>query len=224
MEKKKNKSADEYKRRPLYLMLGLVASLSVSLMAFEWKSYDIYEGKDLGNLTEEFEDWMDVPPTVMPEPKLPIIQQPKIIEIPDEEDIEAIIDLIIDVDLSDDTVIEDFSPTDELPVEEAASTFLVIEKEASFPGGNKGWGKFLNRHFKYPRQAKRMGIEGRVFLQFDVAASGEISNIEVVRGIGGGCDEEAIRVLNKSHKWEPGEQRGVPVKTKHRMSIMFRLK
>ncbi len=56
MEKKKNKSADEYKRRPLYLMLGLVASLSVSLMAFEWKSYDIYEGKDLGNLTDEFED------------------------------------------------------------------------------------------------------------------------------------------------------------------------
>ncbi len=160
----------------------------------------------------------------MPEPKPLIIQQPKIIEIPDEEDIEAIIDLIIDVDLSDDTVIEDFSPTDELPVEEAASTFLVIEKEASFPGGNKGWGKFLNRHFKYPRQANRMGIEGRVFLQFDVAASGEISNIEVVRGIGGGCDEEAIRVLNKSHKWEPGEQRGVPVKTKHRMSIMFRLK
>lgn len=224
MENKKSNNVDEHKRRTLYLMIGLLVSMSISLIAFEWKSYDLPEGKGLGDANDRFDEWFEVPPTRMPEPKPPVIQQPKIIEIPDDPDLEEIIDIDIDVDLSDDTIIEDFFQEPEEANEKAPEIFLIVEEQASFPGGNQGWAKFMNKNFRYPRQAKRMGIEGRVFLQFDVAVSGEISNIEVVRGIGGGCDEEAIRVLNKSPRWEPGKQRGIPVNTKHRMSIVFRLK
>ena len=131
----------------------------------------------------------------------------------------------LDIAMDDNTIIEelDFQP-DTLTDEVASEFFMVLEEEAAFPGGPKAWGRFLDKNLKYPRQAKRMGVEGRVFLQFDVSATGDISNIEVVRDIGGGCGDEAIRVLKKSPKWTPGLQRGRPVKSKHRMSIVFRLK
>ena len=69
-----------------------------------------------------------------------------------------------------------------------------------------------------------MGIEGAVFLSFIVDQQGSISDIEVSRGIGGGCDEEAIRVLESSPKWAPGRQRGRPVKSRMQIRIVFRLK
>ena len=69
-----------------------------------------------------------------------------------------------------------------------------------------------------------MGIEGKVFLSFIVDQQGSISDIQVIRGIGGGCDEEAKRVLQKSPKWSPGKQRGRPVKSRMQIQIVFKLK
>ena len=83
--------------------------------------------------------------------------------------------------------------------------------------------KFLNKNFKYPKNAQRMGIEGRVILTFYVAANGEISDLKVLRGISKDCDAEAIRVLSKSPRWNPGLQRGVPVKSPRMVTINFKL-
>ena len=113
---------------------------------------------------------------------------------------------------------------DELPAEEADQLFIVVEENASFPGGPKAWAKFLNKNFKYPKRAQRMGIEGKVFLSFIVDKDGTISDIQVARGIGGGCDEEAIRVLSNSPKWNPGLQRGRAVKSRMSIQIQFTLK
>lgn len=101
--------------------------------------------------------------------------------------------------------------------------FLVVEKMPEFEGGLDAWNNFLKNELKYPDQAQRMGIEGRVFVSFIVQPNGEITDIQPVRGIGGGCDEEALRVLKKSPYWTPGEQRGKKVATRMNVVISFKL-
>ena len=102
--------------------------------------------------------------------------------------------------------------------------FLVVEKMPQFQGGIDAWNNFLQNEMKYPTQAQQMGIEGRVFLSFVVQPDGELTDIKPVRGIGGGCDEEAIRVLKRSPYWNPGEQRGKKVATRMAIAMTFKLK
>ena len=224
MELKKNKNADLTKKSGMFLAIGLLTSLSITLMAFEWKSYSKGDLMDLGALTDNFEEMIEIPPTEIPPQSPPKIQTPQLIEIPDDEEIEEEVDIDIDVDLTEDTIIEDIVFDEEPEEEQADDIFLVVEEQASFPSGNKQWTKFLNKNLKYPKQATRMGIDGRVFLSFIVDKDGSLSDINVIRGIGGGCDEEAVRVLKKSPKWNPGRQRGVPVKSRMSISVVFNLK
>jgi protein TonB len=86
-----------------------------------------------------------------------------------------------------------------------------------------GWNAYLSKNLKYPTQARRMGIEGTVIVVFVVNTDGSIQNVEVLRGIGGGCDEEAVKVVSDAPKWEPGKQRGRPVRTRMRLPIRFKL-
>ena len=76
---------------------------------------------------------------------------------------------------------------------------------------------------EYPSQARRMGIEGRVFVQFVVDKQGNVTEVQSVKGIGAGCDEEAERVLRESPKFKPGKQRGRPVKVRMVLPIIFKL-
>ena len=116
---------------------------------------------------------------------------------------------------------EDFVIDDE-PREKAEDNGIVIaEVEASFPGGNEAWRKFLQKNLKYPKFAKRSGIEGKVLISFVVDKNGNTSDIEVIRGIGGGCDDEAVRVIKMAPKWNPGLQRGNPVKSRMSLFIHF---
>ena len=101
--------------------------------------------------------------------------------------------------------------------------FMVVEEPPTYPGGNEAWYKHLKTTLKYPEQAKRQGIEGAVFLSFVVDKSGELRDMQVVRGIGAGCDEEALRVLLESEKWNPGKQRGIEVNARLQIRIVFSL-
>ncbi len=224
MEIKKTEHADLSRKYGLFLVIGLVVSLGATLVAFEWKTYDSGDLMDLGSLTDDFDELMEVPPTTQPPKQPPVIQMPKLIEIPDDEEIIEEIDVVIDVDVTEEQIIEDLIVEDEMPEEEAEQVFLWVEEQASFPGGPKAWAKFLNKTFKYPRKAARMGIEGKVNLSFIVDKNGVISDIQVTRGIGGGCDEEAIRVLSQSPRWSPGRQRGNAVKSRMAIQIKFQLK
>jgi protein TonB len=76
---------------------------------------------------------------------------------------------------------------------------------------------------KYPAQARRMGVEGKVFVQFVIGKDGAISDVKVIKGIGAGCDEEAIRVVQSSPSWNPGKQRGKAVKQRYTLPIIFKL-
>jgi protein TonB len=86
-----------------------------------------------------------------------------------------------------------------------------------------GWNKDLSDNLKYPTQARRMGVEGTVIVVFVINTDGSIQDVEVLRGIGGGCDEEAVKIVKGAPKWEPGKQRGKPVRTRMRLPIRFKL-
>ncbi|RKD13244.1 hypothetical protein BCY91_10520 [Pelobium manganitolerans] len=101
--------------------------------------------------------------------------------------------------------------------------FTNVEVLPSFPGGLEAFGKFLAQNLRYPDQAKKDKTQGRVFCQFVVEKDGSLSNIKVVRGIGGGCDEEAVRVLAISPKWHPGVQNGRLVRVGYTIPILFNL-
>lgn len=224
MEAKKTPQADITKKTSLFLAIGLVVSLGLTLAAFEWKKYEKGEIMDLGMVADDFEELTEIPPTEQPPPPPPKIQQPQIIEIPDEEEIEEEIEIDLDVEITEETEVEEIVFEEEPEEEEVDQIFLVVEEQASFPGGMGEWNSYLRKNLKYPRQATRMGIEGAVFLSFVVDKGGNISDIQVIRGIGGGCDEEAIRVLKNSPKWAPGKQRGRAVKSRMQLRIVFRLK
>ncbi len=82
-------------------------------------------------------------------------------------------------------------------------------------------GAYINKHLRYPDAARSAGIEGQVMIEFVVNEDGSVSNARVVRGIGGGCDEEALRMVNSMPKWKPGKQNGVAVKVIFALPIKF---
>ncbi|MBC8314906.1 MAG: TonB family protein [Bacteroidetes bacterium] len=104
-----------------------------------------------------------------------------------------------------------------------AEIFTVVEENPTFPGGETKLYKYLGESIKYPEEAKELGIQGRVFVNFVIETDGAVSNVKVLRGIGGGCDEEAIRVIQSMPRWTPGKQRGIPVRVSYNLPIKFTL-
>ena len=103
------------------------------------------------------------------------------------------------------------------------TVYQIVEQMPQFPGGEAALIDFVGKNIEYPQEAKDKNISGRVFVGFVVEKDGSVSNVEVVRGIGGGCDEEAVRVIKGMPKWEPGKQKGKPVRVNYMMPINFKL-
>jgi len=101
--------------------------------------------------------------------------------------------------------------------------FLIVEEMPSFPGGDEERMRYLSDNTEYPLQASQTGIHGTVYIQFVVDSDGKITDVKVLRGIGGGCDEEAVRVVKSMPQWHPGKQNGKTVKVLYNMSVVFRL-
>ena len=221
VESKKDPRIDINQMRGMLLSLGLCVSLLLVIVAFEWRSYDT-SLRGLGNLEDIFEEQIDVPLTIQPPPPPPPKIIPKFIEIPDEEEIEEE-EIELDVEITEDLVIEEIEY--EAPVEEETDEiFSVVEEMASPIGGTKALYEYVYNNIDYPRQAKRMGIEGKVYVSFVVERDGSITNVSVVKGIGGGCDDSALRVMKACPiRWKPGKQRGKPVRTRHSLPIFFKL-
>jgi|UniRef100_UPI0040475F41 periplasmic protein TonB len=226
MEAKKTPSADLTKKVGMFTNLGLAVAVGLTLAAFEYKSFDDSGLKDLGSVADNFEELLDVPITQQPPPPPPPppMEQPVIEEIPDEVEIEEKIEVNFDVDVKQTTVIAEVAIKEVVIEEEKADQiFDVVETQPNPPGGMSGWNKYLSNNLKYPTQARRMGVEGTVIVVFVINTDGSIQDVEVLRGIGGGCDEEAVKVVTNAPKWEPGKQRGKPVRTRMRLPIRFKL-
>lgn len=102
-------------------------------------------------------------------------------------------------------------------------TLTFVEQSPQYAGGNEAMAAFLRKNLKYPRPASQAGIQGKVFVQFTVGSDGKIENAAAVKGIGFGCDEEAVRVVKMMKDWMPGKQAGVPVRVRFTLPIAFQL-
>lgn len=161
MENKKNPQENLQNKSGLFLNIGLVISLSFVLFAFEYKSFTDGSLLKLAMVNDDFEEMTEIPPTEQPPPPPPKIQQPEIIEVPDEEEIEDEIEVDLDIDISDETLIEEAIFEDTSEEEIADEIFLFAEQQPTYPGGYKAFYGFFKKKMRYPPQARRMGIEGK---------------------------------------------------------------
>jgi TonB family protein len=101
--------------------------------------------------------------------------------------------------------------------------YQIVEQMPEFPGGMEALIEHVGKNIVYPEEAKKKEIQGRVFIGFIVEKDGSINEVKVLRSIGGGCDEEAVRVIKGMPKWKPGMQEGKPVRVSYQMPIVFKL-
>ena len=220
MELKKNKDANLENKKITLFLIGLLAALGFVLVFNELRSAT-YADRELAqeSMGMEDEEIIEVTLTTPPPPPPP---EPEIIEVvEDEAEVE---ETEIESEAEVDDVIPDpiEEPVEEEPVIE--EVFTVVEKMPSFPGGESKLYEFLGKNIKYPQMAKEAGVQGRVYVQFVVEKDGSITDVNVVRGIGSGCDKEAERVVNNMPKWEPGEQRGKKVRVKYTLPVLYQLR
>lgn len=224
MEAKKNKRADLEKRSKLFLQLGLVVSVAVILMAFEWSKFEngprLTAKADGGVEIDEIEIQVtkhDVPQIK----KLPPIVFTKF-EIVDDgfEDI-----LDIEIPTGDDPIFKDWVYT--LPPEkedyEAPLGYEAVEIKPKFPGGEQGMFQYLAENLVYPTEAVEAGIEGTVYISFVIDKQGNVTRVKIENELTGGCSEEAFRVVKEMPKWSPGRQQTRKVEVSYVIPITFAL-
>ncbi len=222
MELKKSAEADLERRKSALWILGIVTALAFTLVSFQWKWYDVtLEG--MGEYTgDNLEDEIiPVSIQVQPPPPPPPKQEEVVMEIIEDESEEEETAVNEETEVDEETEVEVIEEEEEEVVED--EIFTIVESMPSFPGGDKAMFEYLSKNTRYPTLAKESGIQGMVVLTFVVEKNGKISDVKVLRGIGGGCDEEAIRVVKSMPGWKPGKQRGKAVKVQFNLPYRFML-
>lgn len=225
MESNKNKRDQWNARTGLYFNMGLVLTMMLVVLAFEWKTYDEVSSINFKELPKTTNDPIMVHKEVYerPKPPKPIPVDPIIIPttepIPTPEDSVVIISNPVTEPSIDSSITQLLTPPPPVPTDEP---FLIVEEEATPVGGTEAFYKFLRKNLQYPRKAKNLGIEGRVYVEFVVDEKGVVTQAKTIRGIGYGCDEEAERVI-KMIRWNPAKQRARPVKVRMTLPINFQL-
>lgn len=224
MEPKKSPKADLENKKGIFLQIGFIISLLIVFLAFNLKTYEQGSFLDIQAQVENVPE--EIIPITKQENKPPPPPPPKLTTIINIVEDDAVIEeeIVVDVEATQTTEIADFVPIvkEEKEVEEL-EIFTVVESMPEFPGGDAARMKFLQENIKYPQLARESGIQGTVYVTFVVEPDGSISNVRVLRGIGGGCDEEAVRVIQSMPRWIPGKQRGKPVRVQFNMPIRFTL-
>lgn len=221
---KKERSERDHRNVKMFFFLGLTLSLLFVTTAINWKTYDKPEMVDLGKLDADFEDVMEVPISQQPPPPPPSQKNPTIIvETSDEEIIEEI-ELDLDVEMTEETQLQELNmdfTSEPVQEEKAEEIFTVVEQWPAPQGGMETFYRYIAENIRYPVQARRLNVEGMVFVRFVVEKDGSITDVTVVKGVGAGCDEEAVRVLKSAPPWTPGKQRGRPVRVLMTVPIRF---
>ena len=216
MKPKKNLEVNLERKRGLFLQIGLVIALLIVLVAFEYKSYQKV-AYNLGSLNLDDLEEEIIPITkqeVKPPPPPP--PPPEVIEIVEDEiEIEEELE-IEDTESDEDEEIEIIEEDDD-------EFFMVVENMPEFPGGDRGFMKYLQKNVRYPAIAKEYNIQGKVYVQFIVDKSGAVTNVKIVRGVDKHLDAEAVRVIKSLPKYTPGKQRGKAVRVMFTVPINFTL-
>lgn len=224
MEVKKSPKADLENKKSVFMQIGLVVTLAIVLIAFEWTTtdVDISQFEMVEDLNAE-EEIMPItrqeevkPPPPPPPPKvadvLNIVEDD--VELDEELDIE-------DTEMNEDTSVDFADLTMEEEDAEDAPVFFIVEEMPQFPGGEEALRKFIATSVKYPVIAQENGIQGRVYVSFVVNTKGAVTDVKIARGVDPNLDKEAIRVVNSMPAWSPGKQRGKAVKVSYTVPINF---
>ena len=223
MEEKKSPKANLENKKLMFIQIGLIISLAVAWAVFEIKSYDKIEFADVGRTVEVVEEEM-VEITKQEQKPQPVEVPKQTTQIQVVEDDVEVEDIEINADVDQNEVIEEYvAPEIEEEDIQEAEIFTIVEEMPDFPGGTQKLADYLAKNIKYPPMARESGIQGRVFISFVVEPDGSVSNVNVMRSLGGGCDEEAVRVVKSMPKWKPGKQRGKPVRVSYILPVNFKL-
>lgn len=240
------------KNRTTFLQFGFIISLSLVILAFNWTTEITALKKANICVMEEIEtveiirtpyDKKPVlpPPVIETSPVIEEIEPPDFTEEPILEPIEPTVSKKVKKVLPSET---NFSTPKAPPIikiepePEKEILFKIVEEMPRFPGCEEiGLSKsekklcaekelliFLGSHLRYPTVAKEFGYEGRVIIRFIIEKDGSISNMKILRDIGGGCGDEAVRVIKSMPNWLPGKQRGNPVRVQFNLPIQFQLR
>ena len=225
MQVKKSENASLEKDKLVYVLMGLVFTLSLVYVALEWTEREVtkYEVTDTEFLFEEEVEIQQTSQETPPPPPPPAVQEVEVLNVVEDNVETESIDINTEDDKETEVVIA--APV-EAPVEEEEEevVFVVVESMPEFPGGQQALFKYLSENVKYPVIAQENGIQGRVICQFVVNKDGSIVDVEVVRSGGDpSLDKEAIRVIKSRPKWKPGKQRGKAVRVKYTVPVNFKL-
>lgn len=231
MEVKKSPKANLESKKLFFREIGLIVSLGIVLMAFEWST----EEKGESILQEEVAVEVEVetiPITTEAPPPPP--EAPKVPALSDQIDIvddDIVVDTDLFISLEDDAnlgveIMDYVTDVYEEEIEEEAIPFAVVEELPKFMNGDprKEFPKWISQNLEYPEVARENGIQGRVIIQFTVEKDGSLTNIKVLRGVDPSLDKEAIRLVSASPKWTPGKQRDKAVRVTFQFPVYFQLR
>ncbi len=248
---------DVFQLRGLFLRLGIIASLSIVVLAFNWTSYDKklnvpeswlrLESEDIEIETPRSEQEPPPPPPPPPPPVIQEVAADLLVDAKDVDFVDQSVDArteIMEVPVvmerkEEKKVVMAPPPPPPPPAEE--EIFKVVEEMPRFPGcenlptiaekkacADRKLMEFIYANIEYPNIARENNIEGTVVIRFVIDKDGKVKDAEIVREIGGGCGEAALKVVKKMNdlpeRWSPGKQRGRPVSVYFTLPVKFMLK
>lgn len=225
MERKKNDKADLEIRKGVFFQLGLVITISLLLIAFEWTSSGLNKNQyDIGEGDAIDEEIIPVTRQEKPEPKIPP-KPPKVAEVLNIVEDDVIIEnelMLDDLESDQDEEVQMLDFDVEGEEQEEAEIFFIVEDMPDFKGkGLNGFRNWVMKSLEYPEIAAENGISGTVYVTFVVEPTGLVSKVKIVRGVDPALNKEAIRVVKTSPKWTPGKQRGKAVRVAFTFPIKF---
>ena len=229
MEIRKSEKASLENKKLLFVEIGLVVSLLITYLAFEWtsKETNVATLDDTTQVVLEEEIipiTQETPPPPPAAPKIPVLSD-QIDIVDDEIELEDDMFMNLEDDASLGVEIMDYVEVEEEVVEEEAIPFQLVEEKPSFQGGDANqFSKWVNQRLVYPEIAKENGVQGRVTLQFTVEKDGSVTKVKVLRGVDPSLDKEAVRVVSMSPKWKPGRQRDRAVPVTYTFPVIFQLR
>lgn len=229
MEAKKNPSQDVHQQSFKFFLIGLGISVSLAITAFEWTTEKMEYPDSGSSFDPPLESTIQLL-TISTDPPPSIPNVVKKIPVP----FQTFTSTSSPESTTEDTPGVDVAPDDYFPdpatgtvsydlPEEDTTIFTLAEVQPRPVGGYELFYAQLSKNLKYPKQAIRNGVDGKVYVEFVVDRSGKINHMKILKGIGAGCDEEAMRVLSLMN-WEPGKQRGKPVHVRMVMPVVFKVK
>lgn len=228
-------------KRILFFEIGLIIALSLVILMFNWKRVEEEWSAPI-DYDVEWDRVQTVEDVTPPTRQRTFAPPPPNIELskaPLSGNIETVLnDLLQETELATTEISESEiaipasaftgeSPSIPISPDEGggeAEIFVVVEEMPEFPGGDKALLQFLYQELRYPALALDNKIQGIVVVQFVIDEKGKITNPTILREIGGGCEQEALRVIGLMPDWKPGKQRGLPVRVRYNLPIHFQLK